>query len=508
MLRQLSLRTRLVLGVLVLAAAGLVAADAVTYTSLGSFLVQRVDRTLESDHQAFDRADAVDDGPSSPHGPGGGPGPGGGQAASDLFVQYRTLHGKTVLSTRNGGGPSGTTAPQLPGTISMTGASMEGNDRVRYFTVGSTAGGGGRYRVRASFEPGIDTMLVLALSLHDVDGTLHRLLVIELLVTAVVLLVLAGAGFWVVGLGLRPLRAIEKTAGAIASGDLSRRVERAEERTEVGRLGLALNTMLSQIEAAFKAREASERKLRRFVADASHELRTPLAAVRAYAELFTRGADRRPDDLARAMTGITRESERMSLLVQDLLLLARLDEGRPLERKPVQLDDVVAEAVETARMVEPRRPVELDSESVVVLGDRDRLRQIVDNLLSNVRAHTPSAAPVRVLVGRANGDAVIDVEDNGPGLTDRQLERVFERFYRADQSRARASGGVGLGLSIVAAVAEAHGGCVTARSRQGTGATFRIALPLLPEGNNSHGTPRAFSGAAASMDPTSTKGGV
>jgi two-component system, OmpR family, sensor kinase len=344
----------------------------------------------------------------------------------------------------------------------------------------------------------------VALSLHDVDGTLHRLLLIEFLVTGVVLLALGGAGFWVVSLGLRPLRAIEKTAGAIASGDLSQRVERAEERTEVGRLGLALNAMLSQIETAFKAREASERKLRRFVADASHELRTPLAAVRAYAELFTRGADRRPDDLARAMTGITRESERMSLLVQDLLLLARLDEGRPLEREPVQLDDVVGEAVETARMVEPGRPIELDAETTVVLGDRDRLRQIVDNLLSNVRAHTPPETPVHVTVGRANGNAVIEVQDTGPGLSREHLERVFERFYRADQSRARASGGVGLGLSIVAAVAEAHGGTVTARS-ESPGATFRIVIPL---NNNSHGTPSTFSDAAGEMGATTNKEGV
>ncbi|HEX7311720.1 MAG TPA: HAMP domain-containing sensor histidine kinase, partial [Gaiellaceae bacterium] len=291
-------------------------------------------------------------------------------------------------------------------------------------------------------------------------------------------------GVWVVSLGLRPLRAIEKTAGAIASGDLSQRVERAEERTEVGRLGLALNAMLNQIETAFKAREASERKLRRFVADASHELRTPLAAVRAYAELFTRGADRRPDDLARAMTGITRESERMSLLVQDLLLLARLDEGRPLEREPVPLDEVVSEAVDTARMVEPARPIELDADDAVVLGDHDRLRQIVDNLLSNVRAHTPPGTPVRVTVGRVNGDALIEVQDTGPGLSEKSLERVFERFYRADQSRSRASGGVGLGLSIVAAVAEAHNGTVAARSDVGKGATFRIALPLL-NGSNS-----------------------
>jgi two-component system OmpR family sensor kinase len=236
--------------------------------------------------------------------------------------------------------------------------------------------------------------------------------------------------------------------------------------------------MLAQIEAAFRQREASERKLRRFVADASHELRTPLAAVRAYAELFGRGAAQRPADLERAMTGITRESERMSLLVDDLLLLARLDEGRPLERDPVELADLVAEAVETAQTVEPERRIEFEAEPATVLGDRDRLRQIVDNLLSNVRAHTPPGTPVHVTLTRRDGTAEIAVADAGPGLEPEQAAHVFERFYRTDESRARVSGGVGLGLSIVAAVAEAHGGTVTAGSSPGGGATFRIDLPL------------------------------
>jgi two-component system OmpR family sensor kinase len=225
--------------------------------------------------------------------------------------------------------------------------------------------------------------------------------------------------------------------------------------------------MLAQIEAAFDAQAASERRLRRFVADASHELRTPLAAVRAYAELFGRGADRRPDDLERAMTGIGRESERMTVLVEDLLLLARLDEGRPLEREPVELDEVVTEAVDAAVAVDPDRPVDLEADPVVILGDRDRLRQVLDNLLSNVRAHTPPGSPVRVRVG----------SENGLGMTSEEAARVFERFYRSDSSRSRATGGVGLGLSIVAAVAEAHGGAVTAHSTPGDGATFRITFP-------------------------------
>ena len=463
------MRTRLVLGVLVLAAAGLVAADVATYASLRSFLVDRTDSALAEDEHAF-----------------GGPRHGGDEfrgGPDSLYAQVRTSDGSQIVAVkpiRTFGDQTAPSQPALPATITPPEATGPGPESAEYFTV-PAQDGGGRYRVRVSLDGhdfGSGSMLVLALSLDDVDSTLNRLLLIELLVTAAVLVALGALGLWVVRLGLKPLREIETTAGAIAAGDLSQRVERADSETEVGRLGLALNTMLGQIESAFRAREASERRLRRFVADASHELRTPLAAVRAYAELFTRGADRRPDDLARAMTGIGRESERMSVLVDDLLLLARLDEGRPLERGPVRLDDVVAEAVDAARTVEPERPVELDAESAVVLGDRDRLRQIVDNLLGNVRAHTPPASPMRVSVGRENGHAVIEVADSGPGLTDEDLERVFERFYRADPSRARASGGVGLGLSIVAAVAKAHGGDVGASSEPGAGATFRITLPL------------------------------
>ena len=476
----MSLRRRLVVGVLVLAAFALVGADVATYASLRSFLLSRTDSSLETDHRAVESVlQAVGSSCEEV-----------ARSVPAVFVQLRTrTTGRVVCSTGvadfsrlpssgdrpQPGPPPERPPPRLPATIS--GLSTAGPEPTRYFDAPATKGGT-HYRVRASLDPGIAYMLVVATSLDDVYSTLHRLLLIELLVTAAVLAAIVGLGLWVVRLGLRPLDAIGETAAAIAAGDLSQRVERAEERTEVGRLGLALNAMLGQIERAFAVRAASEEKLRRFVADASHELRTPLAAIRAYAELFTRGADRRPEDLARSMGGITRESERMSLLVEDLLLLARLDEGRPLEREPVELDRVVGEAVDTALTVEPTRPIELDAERAVVLGDRERLRQIVDNLLANVREHTPAETPVRVSVSTSDGTALIEVEDAGPGMPPEEAERVFERFYRADQSRARASGGVGLGLSIVAAVAEAHGGKVSARSDPGKGSTFRITLPL------------------------------
>ena len=463
MVKRLSLRARLLLGVVALAAVGLVAANVATYSTLSSYLLDRTDSTLDQTAQTLRR-----------------PGPGGGirSAPPGTFVQVRSLDGDTVVATFSGATLPGASvpAPNLPDAVKPP-APNRTTEAVRYFTVGG-AHGGPEYRVRASIAQGDEAMLLVASSLRDVNSTLHRLLAIELVVTALVLAAIAGLGLWLVRLGLRPLDAIGQTASAIAAGDLSRRVERAEERTEVGRLGLALNAMLARIESSFRAQEASERKLRRFVADASHELRTPLSAVRAYAELYDRGAAERPDDLERSMKGISRESERMSVLVEDLLLLARLDDGRPLEREPVELDEVVGEAVETAQAVDPERAIELHAEPATVLGDRVRLRQIVDNLLANVRAHTPPGTPASVSVRRRNGSAEIAVTDAGPGLDEEHLEHLFERFYRADPSRARASGGVGLGLAIVAAVAEAHGGTASASSRPGEGTTVAIALPL------------------------------
>ena len=483
MLERLSLRARLLLGVIALSAVGLVAADLVTYSKLSSFLIQRTDTALNAAHQAVEGALTR---PRRDSGPGGpGPGPDGGigaltAAAPGDYIQLRRLNGSVVVTGfvpqfSNAKLPP---APKLPATIHLPAASEGERDRLTHLTVPAQSGHG-RWRVRASIEPSApNRVLIVATSLADVDSTLHQLLLIELLVTALVLVAIGGLGAWVIRLSLRPLDAIETTAAAIAAGDLTQRVELADEQTEVGRLGLALNAMLAQIEEAFNAREASERKLRRFVSDASHELRTPLAAVRAYAELFTRGAADRPDDLARSMSGISREAERMSVLVDDLLLLARLDEGRPLEQEPVELADVVGEAVDAARAVEPNRPITVSLEPSTVTGDRDRLRQIVDNLLANVRAHTAPDTAVRVTLTQVDGTAEISVADSGPGLSEEQASHVFERFYRADESRARASGGVGLGLAIVSAVAHAHGGDVSARSAPGDGATFSIVLPL------------------------------
>jgi len=455
--RRLSLRTRLLLGVVLLAALGLAVADVATYRSLSSYLVQQVDQNLDQVHPQVELALLHSTGPIPP-------------SVYGDCVQVRHLNGSVIPPTlcvplggfgyAAGGGahfPSHVSLPDRPNTPD--------GDRVTYFTAGS-------YRVRAAIEgQRPDRILLIGQWLGPEDSTLHRLFLTELFVTLAVLAALAGLALWIIHLGLKPLRAIEATAVAITAGDLSQRVERADGETEVGRVGGALNAMLDRI-------EASDRRLRRFVGDASHELRTPLASVRAYAELFERGAATRPADLERAMAGITRESERMSVLVDDLLLLARLDEGRPLEREAVALDAIVAEAVDAAQVVDPERSYELDAEPAVVTGDRDRLRQIVDNLLANVRAHTPAGTAVRISVRSVGADAVLEVADSGPGLGSDDAARAFERFYRADESRARASGGVGLGLSIVAAVAQAHGGTVDVRSTPGGGATFRVVIPL------------------------------
>jgi two-component system OmpR family sensor kinase len=319
---------------------------------------------------------------------------------------------------------------------------------------------------------------------------------------------------------LHPLTDIEQTAQAIASGDLSRRVPDRDPRTEVGRLGRSLNAMLSQIEAAFRAREKSEaaarwseERMRRFVADASHELRTPLTAIRGYAEYYRQrggvgngarhaapagtelsvadGGRLTEPDMDRIMQRVEQESARMGVLVEDMLLLARLDQQRPLERRPVDLLTLTADAVQDARMIAPSREIELTvggGAAFIVLGDEPRLRQVIGNLMSNALTHTPDGTPidVRILAHGPDGrlqvpSVTVEVDDHGPGLSREQADRVFERFYRADQARGRRTGGAGLGLAIVDALVTAHDGVAGVDTAPGDGATFWITLPLAAE---------------------------
>ncbi|MGY1811632.1 sensor histidine kinase [Blastococcus sp. SYSU D00820] len=346
-------------------------------------------------------------------------------------------------------------------------------------------------------------VLVLATDLERDQAVIGHLVAIEVVVGLIVLTVLGGAGYLLVGNSLRPLAAVERTAQAIAAGDLSQRVPAGDTRTEVGRLTSALNGMLARIESSFAAQRASEEqarasesRMRRFVADASHELRTPLTSIRGFAELYRQGAVRDPEETARLMQRIESEGARMGVLVEDLLQLARLDQQRPLTITPVDLAEVAGDAVHDARAVQPDRPLELVldpslTEVPVVLGDEARLRQVIGNLVTNALVHTPPDAPVTVTIaeepgsgpageGSADDDGgflVVRVADGGPGLAPEDAARVFERFYRADPSRARVAGGTGLGLTIVASLVQAHGGTVDLRTAPGEGAVFTVRLP-------------------------------
>jgi two-component system OmpR family sensor kinase len=356
-----------------------------------------------------------------------------------------------------------------------------------YLTTSSTVADGPSFRVQVSRTPAGGTV-ILGVPLDTVDATLHQLLVVEAAVTLGALAAAIGLGWWLVRVGLRPLARIEETAVAISGGELGRRVPGDEDRTEVGRLARALNVMLSRIQQAFAERDAvesdlraSEQRMRQFVADASHELRTPLAAVAAYAELFSRGASTRPSDLERVMTGIRGETARMGSLVEDLLLLARLDEGRPLERLPVELVSLAAEARTAALAVGDQWPIVLDATlPVEVIGDRHRLRQVLDNLLANVRAHTPAGTTAVVRIATDEDHAVLEVQDDGPGMPPEYRAVAFERFTRADSARSRDGGGSGLGLSIVAAIVSSAGGTVSAGGGVQGGAVVTVRLPSAP----------------------------
>jgi two-component system OmpR family sensor kinase len=321
--------------------------------------------------------------------------------------------------------------------------------------------------------------VIFAIPIDDVPATLAQLLQLELFISLVVVAATALLAWLIIQVGLRPLRRMGVVAGDIAAGDLSKRVEPATTNTEIGRLGLALNAMLSQIEAAFAQRTASENRLRRFIADASHELRTPLTSIRGYSEMLRRGAAESPADSDLARRRIEEESVRMSALVDDMLLIARLDQGRPLETKPVDLYAIASDAASDARAVAPQREITLDApEPVMVRGDDTRLRQVVGNLVRNALVHTPSRTPIEIGVATHNGTAQLTVTDHGPGLRMEDKARIFEPFYRADPSRSRDSGGAGLGLSIVNAVVAAHGGRVDVKETSGGGATFEVELPL------------------------------
>lgn len=344
------------------------------------------------------------------------------------------------------------------------------------YTIGSSHD---TVRYRALAVPASNAVLVYALPLSGVDTSVARLVRLELMATVVVLAVLGLVTWWVVHLGVRPIRSMTETARGIAGGNLSHRVPDVGPGTEAAELGEALNRMLGRIEESFDQRTRSEERLRQFVADASHELRNPVATIRGYAELYRSGALNDPNELAEAMRRTEQEALRMGSLVDDLLHLARLDQGRPMEVAEVDLGAVVADVVRDARAVEPERSIASVVEGpVTVTGDDGRLRQVVTNLVANALVHTGPTASVEVRLRQEGGGAVLEVVDDGEGMSPEVVARAFERFFRADPARARHRGGSGLGLAIVDATVAAHGGTVGLRSAPGEGTTVRVELPV------------------------------
>ncbi|MGZ4140968.1 MAG: sensor histidine kinase [Actinomycetota bacterium] len=462
----MSIRSRLLIATVVLVTVGLIGADAATFGLLRSSLVGRVDDQLREAAREFPRTLFAPSNQESQEGTTRFP---------DEYVLVLDSSGKVVA-----GHPIGFGVVDAPPVLpkKLPGAAQASDDGPKIFTTGAT-GASGRYRVLAAPLANGQGTGVIAISLSNVDATLRKLLLVEGGVSLAVLIAIAGLAWWLVRLGLRPLTEMEAAAADIAAGDLSRRVEPADGTTEVGRLGRALNVMLEKIENAFAQRSASEARLRRFVADASHELRTPLTSIRGYAELFRRGARSHPEDLEKSMKRIEDESARMGILVDELLLLARLDQSPSLERAPVDLTVIATDAAEDARAVQPGRPIDVTFEQpVVVPGDETRLRQVAANLLSNALEHTPPDTPVHVRVGVDAERAVFEVSDEGEGLEAEHAAKVFDRFFRVDPSRARENGGMGLGLSIVAAIVYAHGGDVAVETAPGRGSRFIVWLPM------------------------------
>jgi two-component system OmpR family sensor kinase len=526
---RMPLRTKLISAVLALVAVALVVISAAGLLILRNNLLASLDANLQSQQlvQSADNAVAryLERGETF--------------QATGLAVDWVSggrVHPVIVpvtgLSQGNAGVFPQPNPPTMPGPAIPSSGSWLAAKSGHILTVPAQSGGG-RWRVFLTPASGTITSgtvtgtIAIAVDATSVYKTIGQLAVIDLLVSLVIICVLGIAGATLIRRSLRPLVDIEQTAGAIAAGDLSRRVPDRDPRTEVGRLGRSLNVMLSHIEAAFRARSTSEEaarrsedKMRQFVADASHELRTPLTAIRGFAEYYRQrgGIDTGDNgsghlqtaDLDRIMRRVEQESARMGVLVEDMLLLARLDQQRPLQAKPVDLLTLAADAVHDARVVAPDRSIHLtvgSGAALIVNGDEVRLRQVIGNLMTNALTHTPAGTPIDVLIRSGTLDeapaqtpadldasepaamhhpaerhqpaAVLEVADHGPGLTEEQAAHVFERFYRADQ--ARTAGGTGLGLAIVAALVAGHGGASWVRSVPGEGATFCIALPLTPE---------------------------
>ncbi|WP_260860481.1 sensor histidine kinase [Mycobacterium tilburgii] len=465
--RGLPLRVGLVAATLVLVACGLAASGVMVTSILRHSLISRIDQTLLEASRGWASAPRRQV-PASPY-----EGPDPGRPPSKYYVRSVGPDGKpfTAINDRNA-------EPALP----------PGNDVGPNPTTLESVNGS-NIQWRAVSVRGPNGLTTVAIDLSDVDHTVRSLVWLQVGIGVAVLVVVGIVGFAVVHRSLQPLIEVEQTAAAIAAGQLDRRVPERDPRTEVGRLSLALNGMLTQIQQAVASSESSaekargsEDRMRRFITDASHELRTPLTTIRGFAELYRQGAAR---DVAMLLSRIENEASRMGLLVDDLLLLARLDVQRPLEHHRVDLLALASDAVHDGQAIDPKRSISMEvldgPGTPEVVGDEPRIRQVLSNLVANALQHTPAAAGVIVRVGTSADDAVIEVADTGPGMSQEDASRIFERFYRTDSSRARASGGTGLGLSIVASLVHAHGGTVTVETAPGKGCCFRVTLPRVSD---------------------------
>lgn len=483
-INQWSLRSRLTIGIVLLSAIGFAFAFYGTASALNGYLVGQIDNELKSvvggTAMRLDRGAVIqqdtDDLNEEEH-----RGRRGANATPQPLQRIPTTLSVTLLSADGvikGELGGDLTSSQITDYLDEFDNATALKTESEPFTIKAK---GPDFRAIAVVLPTTGDTLVVAQSLQAVERTKHQLIVLFLIVGLIVLLMIAVAARYVIQIGMRPLENVEKTAEQIASGDLSARLPDAKPTTEVGRLVGSLNTMLSRIEESFAARSESEGRLRRFVADASHELRTPLTAIRGFAELHRQGAVAGESDTKELIARIERESLRMSALVEDLLVLARMDQGPKMEIKPVNLSEVVTDAVESARAAGPGHLITLDAgQEIYALGDENRIHQVVANLLANARIHTPVGTQIKVSIKNSEKEIQVIVSDNGPGLSDENREKIFERFYRVDPSRQRTGvEGSGLGLSIVDAVMRSHGGHVSVDSKVGEGSTFTLHFPLL-----------------------------
>ncbi|WP_405548066.1 MULTISPECIES: sensor histidine kinase [Streptomyces] len=512
-----SLRSRVLLLAVALLTVGFTAFSLVTGNALRGYMADRVDAQLRAVAQVFALVPPTAAESGAARKLPSGLGDFSTEVLGNPVITYVTEDGTVETSVDSLAGTGRTeqaTGPALPrmntaaiiarGGRPFTVASTKGDTRWRVIAVPRIIGA--RLPGAATTNSSNSGSVLVATTMTQADSTVNRMWRIYQSTGLGLLAVLAVAGWFAVRSGLRPLFRIEETAAEIAGGDLSRRVpELAGSKTELGRLAAALNGMLGQLESAFAARAESEARMSRFVADASHELRTPLAGIKGLTDLHRMGALPEREDVDATMNRIARESERLTRLIEDMLLLARLDEhalkttGKPtgsrasggppdLDLAPADLRTLAADALHDVRALDPSRTVTLTGPGsegppalAPALADEARLRQVVTNLVGNAVAHTPSGTPLRIGVGTVGGHAVLEVADEGPGLTPEQSDRIFERFYRADTSRNRATGGAGLGLSIVQSMVTAHAGHVVVDSTPGQGATFRILLPRLAD---------------------------